>query len=240
MRSCSSAIGRTMRRATSSLTEQNAGAVAQLCRRLDGIPLAIELAAARVRSLPPEDLVARLDQRFKLLTRGSRAALERHQTLRNTIDWSYDLLGVTEQEALNRLSVFAGGWDLPAAEAILSAESRDRADAADVLSQLVDKSLVVVDDAHDRRPLPAARDGPPVRPGASRGERRRPRPSAAGTRTTTSTLAETAAPHLRSRDQLAWATTLTPDTDNLRTVLGLGGRGTLTRSRAAPGRVPWP
>ena len=63
-----------------------------LCRRLDGIPLAIELAAARVRSLSPEDLVARLDQRFKLLTRGSRAALERHQTLRNTIDWSYDLL----------------------------------------------------------------------------------------------------------------------------------------------------
>ena len=76
-----------------ALTERNAAAVAQLCRRLDGIPLAIELAAARVRSLTPEDLVARLDQRFKLLTRGSRAALERHQTLRNTIDWSYDLLG---------------------------------------------------------------------------------------------------------------------------------------------------
>ena len=80
-----------------------------LCRRLDGIPLAIELAAARVRSMAPEDLVARLDQRFKLLTRGSRAALERHQTLRSTIDWSYDLLDPTERQALNRLSVFAGG-----------------------------------------------------------------------------------------------------------------------------------
>ena len=75
-----------------ALTDRNAGAVAVVCRRLDGIPLAIELAAARVRSMSVEDLVARLDQRFKLLTRGSRAALERHQTLRNTIDWSYDLL----------------------------------------------------------------------------------------------------------------------------------------------------
>jgi predicted ATPase len=74
------------------LDEHNAGAVGELCRRLDGIPLAIELAAARVRSLAPADLVSRLDQRFKLLTRGSRAALERHQTLRHTIDWSYDLL----------------------------------------------------------------------------------------------------------------------------------------------------
>jgi class 3 adenylate cyclase len=83
-----------------TLTEENSTAVAQLCRRLDGIPLALELAAARVRSLTPDDLVERLDQRFKLLTRGSRAALERHQTLRNTIDWSYDLLDAAEHEAL--------------------------------------------------------------------------------------------------------------------------------------------
>ena len=80
-----------------ALTDRNVAAVGVLCRRLDGIPLAIELAAARVRSLSPEDLVARLDQRFKLLTHGSRAALERHQTLRNTIDWSYDLLDPTER-----------------------------------------------------------------------------------------------------------------------------------------------
>jgi len=89
--------------------------VGVLCRRLDGIPLAIELAAARVRSLSPEDLVARLDQRFKLLTHGGHAALERHQTLRSTIDWSYDLLTTTERHALDRLSVFAGGCDLAAA-----------------------------------------------------------------------------------------------------------------------------
>ena len=102
-----------------ALTDRNASAVGVLCRRLDGIPLAIELAAARVRSMSPEDLVSRLDQRFKLLTRGSRAALERHQTLRSTIDWSYDLLEPTERHALDRLSVFAGGCDLAAAEAVL-------------------------------------------------------------------------------------------------------------------------
>ena len=122
-----------------------------LCRRLDGIPLAIELAAPRVRSMSAEDLVSRLDQRFKLLTQGSRAALERHQTLRNTIDWSYDLLDPTERQALNRLSVFAGGCDLVAAEAVLSGVDLDRLDVADVLGQLVDKSLVVARRQRRRR-----------------------------------------------------------------------------------------
>ena len=127
------------------LTGRNASAVGVLCRRLDGIPLAIELAAARVRSMSPEDLVARLDQRFKLLTRGSRAALERHQTLRSTIDWSYDLLDPVERQALDRLSVFAGGCDLAAAEAVLAGDDLDVFDVDDVLGQLVDKSLVVAD-----------------------------------------------------------------------------------------------
>jgi predicted ATPase/class 3 adenylate cyclase len=116
-----------------------------LCRRLDGIPLAIELAAARIRSMSVDDLVARLDQRFKLLTRGSRAALERHQTLRNTIDWSYGLLDATERRALNRLSVFAGGWDLRAAEGVVADDADDALDVDDRLGQLVDKSLVVVE-----------------------------------------------------------------------------------------------
>ena len=128
------------------LSDRNAGAVALLCRRLDGIPLAIELAAARVRSLTPDQLVQRLDQRFKLLTRGSRVSLERHQTLRNTVDWSYDLLNPVEQAALNRLSVFAGGADLRAVEAVVSGDDLDPFDVADVLGQLVDKSLVLVDD----------------------------------------------------------------------------------------------
>ena len=132
-----------------TLTDRNADAVAVLCRRLDGIPLAIELAAARVRSMSPEDLAARLDQRFKLLTQGSRAALERHQTLRNTIDWSYELLDPTGRRVLNGLSVFAGGCDLAAAEAVLSGVDLDASGVADVLGQLVDKSLAVVDDSGD-------------------------------------------------------------------------------------------
>src|SRR5262249_45694369 len=128
-----------------ALTEHNASAVTQLCRRLDGIPLAIELAAARARTLSPQELVDRLDQRFRLLTRGSRAGLERHQTLRSTIDWSYELLDATERAALNRLSVFAGGCDLAAAEGVLSDGGLAAGDVADVLAQLADKSLVVVD-----------------------------------------------------------------------------------------------
>jgi non-specific serine/threonine protein kinase len=101
-----------------ALTSNNAAALASACRRLDGIPLAIELAAARVRSLPIEEINNRLDQRFRLLTGGSRTALPRQQTLRAMIDWSYDLLNVQEKTLLHRLSVFAGGWTLEAAEAV--------------------------------------------------------------------------------------------------------------------------
>src|SRR5207244_11659534 len=101
-----------------TMTEANAVAVAQICRRLDGIPLAIELSAARVNSLPVEKLNERLDDMFRLLTGGSRTALPRQQTLRALIDWSYDLLSEPERALLGRLSVFAGGWTLEAAEAV--------------------------------------------------------------------------------------------------------------------------
>lgn len=101
-----------------TLSDQNASAVAQLCVRLDGIPLAIELAAARVKALSVEQIAARLDDRFRLLTGGSRTALPRQQTLRAMIDWSYDLLTPKEQTLLRRLSVFAGGWTLEAAEKV--------------------------------------------------------------------------------------------------------------------------
>ncbi len=101
-----------------SVTNANAPAVAQICHRLDGIPYAIELAAAKVRALSAEQISARLDDRFRLLTGGSRTALPRQQTLRAMIDWSYDLLSPEEQTLLRRLSVFAGGWTLEAAEAV--------------------------------------------------------------------------------------------------------------------------
>lgn len=124
-----------------SLSEQNADAVGDICRRLDGIPLAIELAAARIRLFTPEQIASRLNDRFKLLTGGSRTALPRQQTLRALIDWSYDLLPESEQALLRRLSVFAGGWSFEAAEAVCDSD-----ELLDQLGHLVDKSLVAVDD----------------------------------------------------------------------------------------------
>jgi predicted ATPase len=100
------------------LSEQNAAAVARVCHRLDGIPLALELAAARLRVLTVAEIAERLDERFRLLTRGSRTAPARHQTLRALVDWSYDLLSPAERRLFRRLSVFAGGWSLEAAEAV--------------------------------------------------------------------------------------------------------------------------
>jgi predicted ATPase/DNA-binding SARP family transcriptional activator len=195
--------------------EHNSGAVAELCRRLDGLPLAIELAAARVRSLAPDDLVARLDQRFKLLTRGSGNSFERHQTLRTTIDWSYDLLTDQERAAFNQLSIFAGGFDLVACEAVLGDGHLHDEDAARLLGQLVDKSLVLAEHqaqgtryrlletirqyAHERL----------ERTGETAAVRQRHMHHYVG-------VAETAAPHLRSRDQLSTAAGLAPDMDNLR------------------------
>ena len=129
------------------LTAGNAAAVAEICRRLDGLPLAIELAAARVRLLPPQALLSRLDQRFSLLTGGARDLPERQQTLRNTLDWSFGLLAASEQALFARLGVFAGSFSLPAAEAV-GAGSRDEGQAPgagqvmDTLASLVDNSLV--------------------------------------------------------------------------------------------------
>jgi predicted ATPase/transcriptional regulator with XRE-family HTH domain len=127
------------------LTAANALEVVRVCRRLDGLPLAIELAAARVRVLSPEQIAARLDDRFRLVAAGARDTLPRHQTLRALIDWSYDLLGAEEQVLLRRLAVFVGGWTLDAAEAIGAGEGIDAADVLDLLTALVDKSLVVVE-----------------------------------------------------------------------------------------------
>ena len=100
--------------------------MAQVCARLDGIPLALELAAARVRVLPPRQLLARLEDRFRLLTGGSRTALERHQTLQAAVDWSHDLLTAPERALFARLAVFAGGFTLEAAEAVGAERTADR------------------------------------------------------------------------------------------------------------------
>ena len=127
------------------LHARNGRTIADICRHLDGIPLAIELAAARVRAMPVETIAARLDDRFRLLTTGSRTALPRQQTLRALIDWSHDLLSLKERAMLRRLSVFAGGWTIDGAEAVCSGEGVDGRDVLELLTGLVDKSLVAVE-----------------------------------------------------------------------------------------------
>ena len=129
------------------LTEANAPTIAQICQRLDGIALGIELAASRVKLLKVDQIAKRLDDSFRLLTGGSRTALPRQQTLRGTIDWSYNLLTNEERRTLQRLAVFTGGWTLEAAEAICENE-----DTLDLLIHLVDKSLVSVDREQHREP----------------------------------------------------------------------------------------
>ena len=128
-----------------TLTPENASAVVQVCRRLDGMPLAIELAAARIRALSVEQIVALLDDAYRLLTGGSRSALPRQQTLRAAMDWSYNLLSAHEQAFFRRLSVFAGSFSLEAAEAICAGEPGEAYDVLAVLSSLIDKSLVLME-----------------------------------------------------------------------------------------------
>lgn len=121
-------------------------AVARICRRLDGLPLALELAAARIRLMPPSRIVAELDDRFRLLTGGSRTAMARQQTLEASVAWSHDLLDENERAVLRRLSVFPGGFTLEAAEAVAADGLVDQYDVLDLLARLVDKSLVQLDD----------------------------------------------------------------------------------------------
>ncbi len=131
-----------------ALTDANAGAIAEICRRLDGIPLALELAAARVRMLGPEQIRARLDDRFRLLTGGQRTALPRQQTLLAALQWSHDHLHPDEQELFRSLAVFAGGWTLEQAVAVCD-PGGDEFELLDRLTRLVDKSLVVVESSAD-------------------------------------------------------------------------------------------
>lgn len=218
------------------LDDAAAPLVATICRRLDGIPLALELAAARLSSMSLLHLSERLDQRFRLLTGGSRNALPRQQTLQATVDWSFDLLSSAEREAMRRLSIFAGGFELEAAEAICAADEIDAVDVMDLIGSLVDKSLVLAERGSEAR----AADGRPAEPGGqtvryrlletvrqyaaqelfkSAGETDltaiRDRHAAFYLR-----VAQEAGPALTGRRQGYWLRRLDADWDNLRAVFG--------------------
>ncbi|MEH0577571.1 BTAD domain-containing putative transcriptional regulator [Streptomyces sp. B21-108] len=200
--------------AAAALQDRDQEAIAEICRRLDGLPLAIELAAARLRLLTPRQIADRLDDRFRLLTSGSRTVLPRQQTLRAVVDWSWDLLDEPERTLLRELSVFAGGWDLEAAEAVCTGP------VADLVGALVDKSLVVaapcegdggdgmryrmLETIHEYATERAA-ESPQSRAAVERRHRAWVR-----------ALVERADPLLRSAEQLPWISRLETEMDNIR------------------------
>jgi predicted ATPase/DNA-binding CsgD family transcriptional regulator len=215
-----------------TLSDRNARAVVQVCRRLDGVPLALELAAARIRVLTAEQLAARLDEaiavqghmrtddRFRLLTAGRRAALPRQQTLRAAVEWSYQLLSEPERVLLRRLAVFAGGWTLEAAEEVCGGHGVASEDVLELLAELVNKSLVLAEEssaggAARYRMLEMIRQ--------YAWERLREAGDGAATARRhlewVRVLAEEAEPHLRGRDDDAWLGRLGQEIDNLRAAL---------------------
>jgi len=209
---------------------QDTEAVAEICRRLDGLPLAIELAAARLRLLTPRQIADRLDDRFRLLTSGSRTVLPRQQTLRAVVDWSWELLDEPERTVLREVSVFAGGWDLAAAEAVCTGP------AAHLIGSLVDKSLIVAtpgeaDGGMRYRTLETiheyaverAAETPDLRAAAERRHR-----------AWVLALVEQAEPLLRSGDQLPWIARLETELDNIRAALD---RSVAARDEAEAGAL---
>ena len=160
--------------ATIERSDEHHGVIVDICARLDGLPLAIELAAARTRAFPITQIAARLNDRFRLLTGGSRTALPRQQTLHAVVDWSYELLFDDERRVFERISVFPGGCDLATAEVVCADETVAAADIADHLgTRCVDKSLVVAVPSGRRGAVHPAADARRVRPGAARRARRR-------------------------------------------------------------------
>jgi predicted ATPase/DNA-binding CsgD family transcriptional regulator len=200
------------------LTEANAPALAELCARLDGMPLAIELAASRVRMLSVGQVLERLDDRLRFL-RGNRTAVPRHRTLGATIDWSHDLLSEPEKILFRRLSVFAGGWTLSAAEEVCAGDGIEGDEVLDLLSSLVDKSLVVVvrDDEESRYRMLET-----VRQYASDtlGESAIKAAVRAGHASFMLDLAEKAETGLTGPEQALWLGRLEKEHDNLRAALG--------------------
>jgi predicted ATPase/DNA-binding SARP family transcriptional activator len=205
------------------LDEGNAAAVARICRALDGIPLAIELAAVWLRTLAPAQLAERIDDRFALLTGGSRTALPRHRTLRAVVDWSWDLLSEPERVLARRLAVFPGGAALTAAEQVCADELLPAAQVLPALSGLVDKSIVAADAGRYRMLETVRAYG--VERLAEAGEEPRIRDAFAGYYLE---LAETADPQLRAAGQRRWLRELIAEQDNLHAAL----RWTIARQGA--------
>ncbi len=205
-------------RANFALSAENAAAVVTICRRLDGLPLAIELAAARVRVLSPAQIAARLEDRFQLLTTAPREAPARQQTLRALIEWSYELLSGAERAMLRRLAVFAGGWTLEATEAVCPDEELAAWEVLDLLSSLVDKSLIVAEtraEAARYALLESIREYAAERLAAT-GETRVLRRRHAEYFLA---LAEEALPKLRGAEQIVWLQRLEDEHNNLRAAL---------------------
>jgi predicted ATPase/class 3 adenylate cyclase len=206
---------------TFSATDDNAPAIAQVCRRLDGIPLAIELAAAKIRVLSVDQIAKRLDDRFRLLTGGSRVAMERHQTLRAAIDWGYNLLQPAEQTLFCRLSVFVDGWTLEAAESVCESEtisSVTRSDVLPLLEQLINKSFVIKEesdnDARYRMLETIKQYATEKLIEANKSDLLRDQHLIYFL-----SLAENAAPHLIRPEQLEWLAQLDAEYQNLRAAL---------------------
>jgi non-specific serine/threonine protein kinase len=205
--------------------QAGAATIAQICRRLDGIPLAIELAAARMNLLSAQEIAGRLDSRFSLLTAGRRTALPRHQTLQAAIEWSYDLLEEAEQALFRRLSVFAGSFTLEAVEAVCAGEDIPRQDVLTLLARLVDKSLLNVDPSLQDVELPTryrlldtiCSFGRLKLDEAGRSGRMRDRHAAYYV-----SLVEAAEPELLLQDQGRWYRLLQEEHDNIRAVIEWG------------------
>ena len=222
--------------------------MARVCRALDGMPLAIELAAARLRTMSIDQLASRLDDRFRLLTSGSRTALPRHKTLRAVVDWSWELLTDAERMVLRRLSVFSGGASLEAAERVCIGDTVEQDQVLELLTSLAEKSLLVTegDGAPRYRMLTTIKEYAADRL-AEAGESDLARQAHLVYFTE---LAETAEPHLRRAEQLEWLATLEADHDNLsaamRGAVAAGdaqaamrlaaGRWLVLVARRAPGR----
>ncbi|GLZ31977.1 SARP family transcriptional regulator [Lentzea sp. NBRC 105346] len=215
--------------------------MARVCRALDGMPLAIELAAARLRTMSIDQLATRLDDRFRLLTGGSRTALPRHRTLRAMVDWSWELLSDAERVVLRRLSVFAGGANLEAAERVCSGDLVEEYEVLDLLTSLTEKSLLVAagEGAPRYRMLGTIKEYAAQRL-AEAGESDLARQAHLAWFTE---LAETAEPHLRRSEQLDWLATLKAEHDNItsamRGALAAGDAHAAMRLAAAAGWYWW-